>query len=55
MGETDIEYLKVKMYIYVIKEEYEKAEQMKQWIIDLGGDPSFSSFGDIKTKNPRQN
>jgi hypothetical protein len=54
MGKNDIEYLKVKMYIYVIKEEYEKAEQMKKWIIELGGDPTFNSFGDIKLKNPHQ-
>lgn len=41
----DIEYLKLKMEYYVLKEEYEKAEKLKKWIVELGGDP------ELKKKN----
>jgi len=48
MGKADIEYLKLKMKLYVKEEQYEKAAKIKKWIIELGGDP------DIKPKTIHQ-
>jgi hypothetical protein len=47
MSKMDIEYLKLKMFSYVENEQYEKAEVMKKWILDLGGDPKETN---LKTK-----
>jgi hypothetical protein len=39
----DIEYLKLKLQYYVLNEQYEKAETIKKWIIDLGGNPTIEN------------
>lgn len=41
MGKGDIEYLKIRLRYHILHEEYEKAEKIKKWIIELGGDPTI--------------
>ena len=41
MYENDINFLKKRLYEYLEKEKYERAEVLKNWIIDLGGDPKI--------------
>ena len=56
MGQADIEYLKVRMRLYILEEEYEKAAELKRWIIDLGGDPELDDIGMVLEKiNKKQN
>jgi hypothetical protein len=56
MGQADIEYLKVRMRLYILEEEYEKAAELKRWIIDLGGDPELDDIEKVLEKiNNRQN
>lgn len=45
-SEADIEYLKTKLTLYLHEEEYEKAEVMRKWIVDLEGDPTIE---DVET------
>jgi hypothetical protein len=40
----DISFLKMKLLQYVIEEKYEKAEVIKKWIIELGGDPCLDKI-----------
>jgi len=44
MGQADIEYLKLRMRLYILEEEYEKAAELKRWIIDLGGNPELEDI-----------
>jgi protein-arginine kinase activator protein McsA len=46
-SEADIEDLKTKLTLYLHEEEYEKAEVMRKWIIDLEGDPSIENVESI--------
>ena len=56
MGQADIEYLKVRMRLYILEEEYEKAAELKRWIIDLGGDPELDDIEVVLEKiNSKQN
>lgn len=59
MGQADIEYLKVRMRLYILEEEYEKAAELKRWIIDLGGNPELDDIEKvlekINLKNERSN
>ena len=56
MGQADIEYLKVRMRLYILEEEYEKAAELKKWIIDLGGDPELDDIEMVLEKiNKKQN
>lgn len=56
MGQADIEYLKVRMRLYILEEEYEKAAELKKWIIDLGGDPELDDIEMVLEKiNSKQN
>lgn len=56
MGQADIEYLKVRMRLYILEEEYEKAAELKRWIIDLGGDPELDDIEVVLEKiNNKQN
>ena len=50
MGQADIEYLKVRMRLYILEEEYEKAAELKNWIIDLGGDPELDDIETVLEK-----
>ena len=43
MEHTDIKFLKTKMQLRIIEEEYERAAKMKKWIIELGGDPTLQN------------
>jgi hypothetical protein len=54
MGQQDIKYLKLKMQQYILNEEYESAERLKQWIIELGGNPELEPQKEPKkSKNDR--
>ena len=56
MGQADIEYLKIRMRLYILEEEYEKAAELKRWIIDLGGDPELDDIEVVLEKiNSKQN
>jgi|TARA_R110001592_G_scaffold54758_2_gene167738 hypothetical protein len=56
MGQADIEYLKVRMRLYILEEEYEKAAELKRWIIDLGGNPELDDIEKVLEKiNNKQN
>jgi len=56
MGQADIEYLKIRMRLYILEEEYEKAAELKKWIIDLGGDPELDDIEMVLEKiNSKQN
>ena len=56
MGQADIEYLKIRMRLYILEEEYEKAAELKRWIIDLGGDPELDDIEVVLEKiNNKQN
>jgi len=56
MGQADIEYLKIRMRLYILEEEYEKAAELKKWIIDLGGDPELEDIETVLEKiNSKQN
>jgi len=48
----DIRILKIKLKLYLLEENYEKAEVMKNWIIDLGGDPEVEDIETILEENP---
>ncbi len=53
-SEADIEYLKLKLKLYLLEENYEKAEVIKKWIIELGGNPEIENLDEIlvgKNKN----
>ena len=43
----DIAYLRLKLMIYLHEEEYEKAEVMKKWIIELGGNPEIENINSL--------
>ena len=43
MSDKDIEFLKLKIKLHIVNEEYEKAAELKKWIIDLGGDPEIEN------------
>jgi hypothetical protein len=46
-SEADIEYLKLKLKLYLLEENYEKAEVIKKWIIELGGNPEIKNLNEI--------
>ena len=44
------------MRLYILEEEYEKAAELKRWIIDLGGDPELDDIEVVLEKiNNKQN
>lgn len=43
----DITYLRLKLMIYLYEEEYEKAEVMKRWIVELGGNPEIENINSL--------
>jgi hypothetical protein len=43
----DITYLRLKLMVYLYEEEYEKAEVMKKWIIELGGNPEIENINSL--------
>jgi len=49
--DEDIRILKIKLKLYLLEENYEKAEVMKNWIIDLGGDPEVKDIETILGEN----
>ena len=55
MSDRDIEFLKLKIKLYIVNEEYEKAAELKQWIIEMGGDPEIENvemlIEDINRRN----
>jgi protein-arginine kinase activator protein McsA len=53
-SEADIKYLKLKMQLYIVSEEYEKAAELKQWIIELGGNPEIENIKEILKNKERK-
>jgi hypothetical protein len=55
MSDRDIEFLKLKIKLYIVNEEYEKAAELKKWIIEMGGDPEIDNvemlIEDINRRN----
>jgi hypothetical protein len=43
MSDKDIEFLKLKIKLYIVNEEYEKAAELKKWVIEMGGDPKIDN------------
>ena len=43
MSDKDIGFLKLKIKFYIVNEEYEKAAELKKWIIEMGGDPEIEN------------
>ena len=54
-SEADIEYLKLKLKLYLLEEDYEKAEVIKKWIIDLGGNPEIENVDEILVEKNKKN
>ena len=46
-SQGDINFLKIKLKLYLLEENYEKAEIIKQWIIELGGNPEIENLEEI--------
>lgn len=46
----DVEYLRLRLLYYEIHEEYERAEKIKQWIIELGGNPVIDNEKNKRNK-----
>jgi len=51
----DIRLLKLRIVLLIKLEEYEIANRIKNWIIELGGDPDISEYINVKEneKGPR--
>jgi|TARA_B100001094_G_scaffold325072_1_gene378786 hypothetical protein len=43
MSDKDVDFLKLKIKFYIVNEEYEKAAELKKWIIEMGGDPEIEN------------
>ena len=43
MSDKDVDFLKLKIKFYIVNEEYEKAAELKKWIIEMGGDPEIDN------------
>jgi hypothetical protein len=54
-SKADIEYLKLKLKLYLLEEDYEKAEVIKKWIIDLGGNPEIENVDEILVEKNKKN
>lgn len=54
-SEADIEYLKLKLKLYLLEENYEKAEVIKKWIIELGGNPEIENLDEILVEKNKKN
>ena len=54
-SEADIEYLKLKLKLYLLEENYEKAEVIKKWIIELGGNPEIKNLNEILVGKNKKN
>lgn len=54
-SEADIEYLKLKLKLYLLEENYEKAEVIKKWIIELGGNPEIENVDEILVGKNKKN
>lgn len=54
-SEADIEYLKIRLKLYLNEEDYEKAEVIKQWIIDLGGNPEIENVDELLVEKNKKN
>lgn len=46
----DINYLRLKLKLYIHEEQYEKAEVMRRWIVELGGDPEIKDVVNLIKK-----
>lgn len=50
----DIRYLKLKLMLYLCEENYERAEVMRKWIVELGGNPEIEDIDTILTEIHRK-
>ena len=55
MSDRDIEFLKLKIKLYIVNEEYEKAAELKQWIIEMGGNPEIENVEMLFEDRNRRN
>jgi len=55
MSDRDIEFLKLKIKLYIVNEEYEKAAELKKWIIEMGGDPEIENVEMLIEDRNRRN
>jgi hypothetical protein len=55
MSDRDIEFLKLKIKLYIVNEEYEKAAELKQWIIEMGGNPEIENVEMLIEDRNRRN
>ena len=55
MSDKDIEFLKLKIKLYIVNEEYEKAAELKQWIIEMGGNPEIENVEMLIEDRNRRN
>ena len=55
MSDRYIEFLKLKIKLYIFNEEYEKAAELKQWIIEMGGDPEIENVEMLIEDRNRRN
>ena len=54
-SKADIEWLKIKHKIYLHEEIYEKADVIKLWIIELGGNPEINNIDELLVGNNKKN
>lgn len=54
-SEADIEWLKIKLKLYLHEEKYERAEVIKQWIIELGGNPEIKNIDELLVGKNKKN
>ncbi len=55
MSDRDIEFLKLKIKLYIVNEEYEKAAELKKWIIEMGGNPEIENVEMLIEDRNRRN
>lgn len=54
-SDRDIEFLKIKIKLYIVNEEYEKAAELKRWVIEMGGDPEIENVEMLIEDRNRRN
>jgi protein-arginine kinase activator protein McsA len=55
MSDKDIDFLKLKIKLYIVNEEYEKAAELKKWIIEMGGNPKIENVEMLIEERLRKN
>jgi hypothetical protein len=55
MSDKDVDFLKLKIKFYIVNEEYEKAAELKKWIIEMGGNPKIENVEMLIEERLRKN